>query len=119
MTTIQWMLLLIGVLMSAVGGLFLKIGAVDVIHDGGAAEIVRQVIFNWKIILGVLMYFIPVLIWIFLLKKVELSFLQPLFSMVYVVTPVLASIFLHENVTTARWSGIGAIIIGVVIVARS
>lgn len=119
MTTIHWMLLLIGVLMSAVGGLFLKIGAVQIQYDDGVIEIFRQVVFNWKIIVGVLMYFIPVLIWIFLLKKVELSFLQPLFSMVYVVTPVLASIFLNENVTIARWLGIGAIIIGVIIVARS
>ncbi|MFS8087181.1 MAG: EamA family transporter [Acidobacteriota bacterium] len=119
MATMHWMLLLIGVLMSAVGGLFLKIGAVQVQYDDGVIEIFRQVMFNWTIVIGVLMYFIPVLIWIFLLKRVELSFLQPLFSMVYVVTPVLASIFLNENVTTARWLGIGAIIVGVIIVARS
>ena len=119
MTTIHWMLLLAGVLMSAVGGLFLKIGAVQIQYDSGSVDIIRQVLFNWKIIAGVMMYFIPVLIWIFLLKSVDLSFLQPLFSMVYVVTPVLASIVLSESVTPARWLGIATIIVGVVIVARS
>lgn len=119
MTTIYWMLLLVGVLMSAAGGLFLKIGAIQIQYDQGLIEIFRQVVFNWKIITGVLMYFIPVLIWIFLLKKVELSFLQPLFSMVYVITPALAIIFLNENVTTVRWMGIGVILIGVIIVARN
>lgn len=119
MTAMHWMLLLIGVLMSAAGGFFLKIGAVQIQYNDGFIEIFRQVVFNWKIVVGVLMYFIPVLIWIFLLKKIDLSFLQPLFSMVYVVTPILASIFLNENVTAARWLGIGVIVIGVIIVARN
>lgn len=119
MTMIHWVLLLVGVLMSAAGSFFLKMGAVQIQYDEGVADIVRQVIFNWKIFVGVWMYFIPVLIWIFLLKKVELSFLQPLFSMVYVVTPILASVFLHENVTNARWLGIGVIVFGVIIVARN
>ena len=105
--------------MSAVGGLLLKFGAVRIQHDYGAAEIIRQLISNWQIALGVLMYCIPVLIWIFLLKRIELSFLQPLFSLVYVVTPILASLFLNENVTSTRWLGIGTIVAGVAIVARS
>ena len=119
MTAMYWMLLLIGVLMSAAGGFFLKVGAVQVQYDDGVVEIFRQVMFNYGIVIGVLMYFIPVLIWIFLLKKIELSFLQPMFSIVYVITPILSVIFLKENVTTARWMGIAIIIIGVVIVARS
>ena len=79
MTSMYWMLLLIGVLMSAAGGLFLKIGAIQVHYDNEFLEIIRQVMFNWGIIIGVFMYFVPVLIWIFLLKKIELSFLQPMF----------------------------------------
>ena len=119
MTITNWMLLLIGVLMSAAGGFFLKLGAVQVQYDEGVVEVFRQVVFNLRIVIGVLMYFIPVVIWIFLLKKVDLSFLQPLFSMVYVITPILASLFLNENVTIARWLGIGVIIIGVIIAARN
>ena len=119
MTPMQWLLLVVGVGMSAAGGFFLKVGAVQIQYAGGAVEIVRQVAFNWKIILGVLMYLIPVMIWIFLLKKVELSFLQPMFAMVYVVTPILATLFLNENVSIARWTGIGVIIVGVTIVANT
>jgi drug/metabolite transporter (DMT)-like permease len=119
MTITYWMLLLVGVLMSAGGGFFLKIGAIQIQYDDGIIEIIRQVMFNWKILTGVFMYFIPVLIWIFLLKKIELSFLQPLFSMVYVLTPALATIFLNETVTITRWVGIGVILIGVIIVARN
>lgn len=119
MLAIHWMLLFIGVLMSAAGGILLKVGAVQVQYDNGAVEIIRQVIFNWGIAVGALMYFIPVLIWIFLLKKVELSLLQPLFSLVYVITPILAGVFLNESVSAGRWMGIGVILIGVVIVVRN
>lgn len=119
MTIVQWVLLLSGVLMSAAGGFFLKVGAVQIRYDLEILEICRQVILNWAIILGVMMYFIPVMIWIFLLKKIELSFLQPLFSLTYVVTPILAVLFLNENVTSARWVGIGVIILGVIVVARN
>lgn len=105
--------------MSAVGGFFLKVGAIQVQYDDGIVHVFRQVLFNYGIAIGVLMYFIPVLIWIFLLKKIELSFLQPMFALVYVITPIMASIFLKENVTIARWIGIGVIIIGVIIVARN
>ena len=119
MTATQWILLLIGISMSAVGGLLLKIGAVQIHHESGVPHVLWQLLFNWRIIAGVLMYFIPVLIWIFLLKRIELSFLQPLFSMVYVVTPILAALVLNENVTLQRWIGIGTIIIGVIVVARS
>lgn len=119
MTILQWVLLLSGVLMSAAGGILLKVGAVQIHYDDGAMAIFRQVAFNWSIIFGVMMYLVPVMIWIFLLKKIELSFLQPLFSLTYVVTPILAMVFLNENVAPARWVGIGVIVIGVIVVARS
>lgn len=119
MNATQWGLLIAGVLLSALGGFFLKAGAVQVQYTGGLLPAMFQALLNWKIILGVFMYFIPVMIWIFLLREVELSFLQPLFAMVYVVTPILASLFLNENVSISRWSGIFVIVVGVLIVARS
>jgi uncharacterized membrane protein len=119
MTLLQWGLLILGVIMSAAGSFFLKLGAVDVQHDATFFEIATQIAFNWKILTGVFMYFVPVLIWIFLLKKIELSFLQPLFAMVYIITPVLAGLLLHEQVSSQRWFGIGVIFIGVFIVART
>lgn len=119
MTMVQWSLLLLGVVLSAAGGILLKTGSIQVPHDQGIASAIGHVIFNWKIILGMLMYFIPVMIWIYLLKRIELSFLQPLFSLVYVMTPVFATVFLGENITVTRWLGIGVVMAGVVVIARS
>ena len=119
MTIAYWLLFLLGVLMSAAGGIFLKIGSADIQYEGGVATAALQIALNWKILFGMLMYFIPVLIWIFMLKKIDLSFLQPLFSLVYVVTPVLTIFILNEQVPTARWFGIGVVALGVLLIARS
>jgi len=108
-----------GVLLGSLGGIVLKKGSLDIEYQGTLLSIAVQIISNWKILLGLLLYFIPAVIWIVLLKKMEISLLQPIFSMTYVLTPFLAILFLNEHVSQARWLGIGVIITGVVIVARS
>jgi drug/metabolite transporter (DMT)-like permease len=119
MTLPLWLLFFTGILLSALGGLTLKVGAVEIQYDAPLAEIAWQLLTNWKVWLGSLCYLIPLLIWIYMLKKVDLSFLQPLFSLVYVVTPVLAVIFLHEQAPMLRWVGIAVIIVGVAIVSQT
>lgn len=110
---------MLGVLMSAAGGIFLKIGSTDIQYEEGVISAAIQIALNWKILAGMLMYFIPVLIWIFMLKKIDLSYLQPLFSLMYVATPILAIFILNEHVPTLRWFGIGVVALGVLIIARS
>lgn len=119
MSALRWALLAVGIVMSALGGLLLKIGAQGIRYDGGLGMTIRQLALNWVLAAGVAMYIIPVLIWIYLLKEVQLSFLQPLFSLSYVLTPTLALLFLGETVSAYRWLGIGVIILGVAIVART
>lgn len=118
MSRFYWLLLLIGVFLSAGGGLFLKMGATEIIYDQSLAGLCCQLLKNWKIILGIVLYAIPVFIWIFMLKKVELSILQPLFSLIYVVTPLLAIFVLNEHISLIRWYGIAIIILGVTVVAH-
>lgn len=114
-----WAMLILGVGLSAFGGLFLKLGAIEISHANGLLGAVVQVISNWKIMVGVAMYFIPVAIWIYLLKYVDLSFLQPLFSLVYVATPILSTFVLNEKVGSLRWAGIFIVCIGVATIAKS
>jgi drug/metabolite transporter (DMT)-like permease len=107
-----------GALLSAAGGILLKLGAVQLPPMHTAIDLL-SIFLNWRIMAGLSLYFIPAVIWILLLRKVELSLLQPLMSMVYVVTPFLAAYYLGEHVSALRWGGIGVIVIGVVLVSRS
>jgi drug/metabolite transporter (DMT)-like permease len=119
MTFNYWILYLVAVTMSAAGGVLLKLGALDIDYEKGLFQAFFQVFFNWKIWLGMLMYFLPVLIWIVMMKKIDLSFLQPLFSLMYVVTPLIAFFFLKESIPLLRWFGIAIVALGVLVIAKS
>ena len=119
MKLIDWFLLLAGVVLSSLGGIFLKLGAIQVDHSGGIAHAIGQALMEWRLYVGAFCYFIPVVIWIYMLKRVDITFLQPLFALVYVTTPLLAIPLLHESTPGTRWLGIFVILIGIVIVARS
>jgi drug/metabolite transporter (DMT)-like permease len=112
-----WGLLFVGIMLSSIGGILFKMASVEIMH-GGFMQIILQSIVNVKIILGIVFYMVPACIWIFMLKKIDISYLQPMFSLVYVVTPVLALAILHEKIPLNRWAGILVIVIGVIIVAR-
>lgn len=107
----------VGASLSAIGGIFLKVGAEHLKPVNNALD-VFQFVSNWRIILGLIMYFIPAVIWIYVLRTVEISLLQPLLAIVYVMTPLLAVIVLKEHVSMLRWSGIAVILFGVVLVAK-
>ena len=118
MSQFYWLLLIIGVLLSACGSLLLKMGAVEINYSQALIKLLLQLSRNWKIILGIFSYAIPVFIWIFMLKKLPLSTMQPLFALIYVVTPLLAMIFLNEQVSLIRWCGIAIIIFGISVFAH-
>lgn len=115
---LDWLLLFTGVFLSASGAILLKVGAVNINYATGIYNIGTQIMFNWKIILGVLFYAVPVLIWIYLLKSIDVSYLQPLFASIYVITPLFAKYFLGEELNPIKWFGIGIIILGIVVFAR-
>jgi drug/metabolite transporter (DMT)-like permease len=112
-----WFLLFVGIFSSAAGGIFLQMGAVD-LQAASLWQLIYGSLANWKIFLGLSFYIFPTFIWIFMLRKVDLSYLQPMFSLIYVVTPVLAMAILHEDIPLNRWIGICFIISGVLLVAK-
>lgn len=118
LTKVNWLLLIIGVMLSAGGAILLKVGATNITYSTPVFNIAVQLITNWKLILGVVCYAVPVFIWIYLLKSIDVSHLQPLFASIYVVTPLLAKWFLGEDLNPVRWVGIGIIIMGIIIFAR-
>lgn len=113
-----WALIVLGVTLSSLGSIFLKAGATKISHDQGIFNAVIQAAFEWRLILGVLMYIVPVIIWIFLLKKLEITFLQPLFSLVYVITPIFAIYYLDESISMNKWIGISIILFGIFVSSK-
>jgi multidrug transporter EmrE-like cation transporter len=73
---------------------------------------------NYKFIGGLCIYAISIVIWLFVLKNVEVSKAYPILALSYVVVAVWWY-FLWENVTAVRIIGICVIILWVFIISKS
>lgn len=74
---------------------------------------------SYLVLLGILLYIVNFFILITVLSRLELSIAFPAGSISYILVPLLSIIFLHENVTLMRWSGIICIIAGIYFISRS
>jgi drug/metabolite transporter (DMT)-like permease len=54
-----------------------------------------------------------------LLSWADLSFVLPVTSAGYVLAAIAGRVFLHEQISAARWSGVALIMTGVVLVGRT
>ena len=68
---------------------------------------------------GVACYVVSLVVWIMALSRVEVSIAYPLLSIGYVINAVAAWYLFGESVNAVRMAGIGFIVIGVFLVARS
>ena len=63
------------------------------------------------------------IVWLFshmaMLSWADLSYVLPVTSIAYVMTALAGRLFLHEDISRWRWTGIGMIVLGVILVART
>lgn len=116
-------LILTGVLLNAVAQLLLKAGSRAIagieVSLGNAWVLLERVVLNPPIIGGLACYAISVVVWILALARVDVSVAYPMLSVGYVVNAVAAWLLFGESLGAARLTGIGVIIVGVWLVARS
>jgi len=123
MTAISFLLVLTGVLLNAAAQLLLKAGTNAVGHFEFSAQNILPVGMKLAIephILGGLgCYVVSVVVWIMALSRVEVSIAYPMLSIGYVVNALAAWYLFGEALGAMRLTGIGFIIVGVYLVARS
>jgi len=123
MTASAFAFLFAGVVLNAGAQLLLKAGT----NTLGVITLTRD---NWSDMLwkmgtqgffvaGVVCYMISLLVWIIGLSRVPVSVAYPMLSLGYVINAVAAYYLFGESVTITRWLGIGFIIVGVWLVAKS
>ena len=119
----QLALVLLGVLLNAIAQLLLKAGAgalADVeLRFANAMAIAGRLVLNPPIIGGLICYAISVVVWILALSRVEVSVAYPMLSVGYVLNALAAWWLFHEDLSLMRMAGIGVILVGVWLVARS
>ncbi len=123
MTWSAFAFLMTGVILNAGAQLLLKAGT----NSLGVISLTRD---NWwdmfwrmgtqgHFVAGVACYMVSLVVWIMGLSRVPVSVAYPLLSVGYVLNAIGAHYMFGETVTMTRWLGIGFIILGVWLVARS
>ena len=123
MTWAAFSFLITGVLLNAGAQLLLKagtnvLGVITLTRENWAGEFGRMAA-EPHFIGGALCYAVSLVVWIIGLSRVPVSIAYPMLSLGYVVNAIAAHYLLGESVTVTRWLGIGFIIVGVWLVARS
>ena len=123
MTWPAFTFLVIGVLLNAGAQLLLKagtnvLGVITLTRENWIGEFGRMAV-EPHLLGGILCYGVSVIVWIIGLSRVPVSIAYPMLSLGYIVNAIAAHYLFGESVTLARWLGIGFIIIGVWLVARS
>ena len=123
MNALAFSLVMCGVLLNAAAQLLLKAGTNAVgVFEFSTANVLPV---GWKlatqpcIVAGIGCYVVSVVVWIMALSRVEVSIAYPMLSVGYVLNAAAAWYLFGESVTPMRMLGIGVIILGVFIVARS
>jgi multidrug transporter EmrE-like cation transporter len=120
---LSFSLVLAGVLLNAAAQLLLKAGTNAVGHfEFSAANIVPvglRLALEPFILSGVACYVVSLVVWIMALSRVEVSIAYPMLSIGYVINAVAAWYLFGESLTALRLTGIGFIVVGVFLVARS
>jgi multidrug transporter EmrE-like cation transporter len=104
--------LLAGVLLNASAQLLLKAGT-------NAMPLGLRLALEPHILGGLACYAVSVVVWIIALSRVPVSMAYPMLSIGYVVNAIAAWQLLGESLSPLRLAGIGVIIVGVFMVARS
>lgn len=123
MNLISFNLIITGVMLNAIAQLALKasvneMGAIS-LHAGTFLQTFLKLAWEPFLWLGLICYGVSVIVWIFALSRVDVSIAYPMLSLGYVVNAIAAWQLFGEAMNPTRVIGIGIILVGVYVLARS
>lgn len=121
MTARLFLLILASVSLSALAQLALKVGTTSA-ADGRSAGIGGEIgglVQSPMILLGLCLYGVGALLWLFVLGRAPLSLAYPFVGIGFILTMLAGAWWLDESLSAARIAGTLMIAAGCVLVARS
>jgi len=123
MTPGAFALLMTGVLVNAGAQLLLKAGTnalgVITLTSSNWVQTLWQMATQKYFVAGALCYLGSLVVWIMGLSRVPVSVAYPMLSIGYIANAIAAHYLFGEDVTLARWLGIGFIVLGVFLVTKT
>ena len=122
--TKTYVLLFLLVVLGSVGNTILSkgmkdVGDVDISRLSALTVAAEHVLTNGAIWLGIAMMLGFMVCHMLVLSWADYSFVMPFSAIAYALVPLLGYLFLHEQVSAARWIGIVLIVLGVILINRT
>jgi drug/metabolite transporter (DMT)-like permease len=96
-----------------------SLGTLNLTGLTGAVQTALQIGTTPLVWFGLGCYGIATMIWLIVLTRLDVSLAYPLLALNFVLVPLLGWLLLGEQVPSWRWVGIGIVLLGVTVVART
>jgi drug/metabolite transporter (DMT)-like permease len=110
-----YLALLLNIVLLVAGQIIWKIGLEK--SGGLQLENALHVLLSPLILLGVFIYGIATVIWLYVLSRLPLSFAYPLQSFAYVFALLVAFVLFKESIPPTRWIGAFIILAGIAVLS--
>lgn len=105
---------LISVALNAAGQIFFKAARLS---EPGAALL--DLFFHIETWAGFIFYGLSAICWLWVLSRAQLSYAYPILALTFPIVVGLSAVFFLESVSLLHWVGIGVIVLGVSLLART
>jgi drug/metabolite transporter (DMT)-like permease len=78
---------------------------------------IKLLLTNYHLIIGILVYILSTVLYVYALSKEQLSILYPIIATSYIWTLLFSKFFLKESVGITSWAGVFFILLGVTLIA--
>lgn len=106
------------VLLSA-GQIAQKIAARQIFDNDTPRSLLARALFSQALWVAAACLMVGTLSWLLTLSQIEVSKAYPILGLNFVLTTIIAKVFLAERVNSWRWLGIAMIILGAAMMAKS
>ena len=116
-------LILVSVTLAAIAQVTLKMGMNHVTDANGGqlaltGESLKQILTTLLVWVGLGIFAISAVLWLFALSRASLSFAYPFAALGYVIIVAASILFLDEHVPLLGWAGVACIVVGILLVAQ-
>ena len=116
-------LILVSVTFAAIAQVTLKMGMNQVTDANGgqlalSGESLKQILSTLLVWVGLGIFAISAVLWLFALSRASLSFAYPFAALGYVIIVAASILFLDEHVPPLGWAGVACIVVGILLVAQ-
>jgi len=116
-------IVMLSILMSSTAHVFLKKGmmthALNAVKSEGGGGLVWNIGTNPWVMGGMFLHVSALVVWLWALSKVEISFAYPFLALGYVLVSAMAWFWLGEELNPMKILGMGIIIVGILVLARA